>query len=58
MAPKLPKAEVSVDYSYARFAAIDFTTRNYEFYRAYNLNGGGGSVGSIHINVRGIAGEP
>ena len=39
-----PKAEIAIDYSYARFAAIDFTTKNFEFYRAYNLNGGGGSV--------------
>ena len=28
----------------AHFAAIDFTTKNSEFFRAYNLNGGGGSA--------------
>jgi hypothetical protein len=39
-----PKAEISIDYSYAHFAAIDFTTKNSEFFRAYNLNGGGGSA--------------
>lgn len=39
-----PKAEIAIDYSYVRFAAIDFTTKNSEFYRAYDLNGGGGSV--------------
>jgi hypothetical protein len=39
-----PKAEIAIDYSYVRFAAVDFTTRNSEFYRAYDLNGGGGSV--------------
>src|SRR6516162_1298419 len=39
-----PKAEISIDYSYAHFAAIDFTTKNSGFFRAYNLNGGGGSA--------------
>ena len=39
-----PKAEISIDYSYARFAAFEYTTKTYEFYRAYDLNGGGGSV--------------
>jgi len=39
-----PKAEISIDYSHARFAAFDYATTHYEFYRAYDLNGGGGSV--------------
>ena len=39
-----PKAEIAIDYSYVHFAAVDFTTTNSEFFRAYNLNGGGGSV--------------
>ena len=40
-----PKAEIAIDYSYVRFAAIDFTTgKSFNFYRAYNLNGGGGSA--------------
>lgn len=39
-----PKVEVAIDYSYVRFAAIDFTTGNSNFYRSYNLNGGGGSA--------------
>ena len=38
------KAEISIDHSYARFAAIDFATTHYEFYRAYDLNGGGGRI--------------
>ena len=37
-----PKMEISIDYSYVRFAAIDFTTNGFNFYRSYNLNGGGG----------------
>jgi len=40
-----PKAEVSVDYSFLHFQAIDFESFDgkFEFGRAYNLNGGGGS---------------
>jgi opacity protein-like surface antigen len=39
-----PKAEISIDYSFARFAAVDYETKNSGFYRAYNLNGAGGGV--------------
>jgi opacity protein-like surface antigen len=39
-----PKVEISINYSHVHFAAIDFRTKHSEFYRAYNLNGGGGSV--------------
>src|SRR5271169_1168081 len=39
-----PKVEVSLDYSWMHFAAIDYETKGFEFYRAYNLNGGGGAV--------------
>ena len=40
-----PKAEIAIDYSYVRFAAFDFTTgKSFNFYRTYNLNGGGGSA--------------
>jgi outer membrane protein OmpA-like peptidoglycan-associated protein len=38
-----PKAEISIDYSYVHYGAIDFTSPHYEFARAFNLNGGGGS---------------
>jgi len=38
-----PKAEVSIDYSYLHFQAIDYESfaGQYEFGQAYNLNGGG-----------------
>lgn len=40
-----PKVEISIDYSYLRFAAVDYHVTNpFDFYRAYNLNGGGGAV--------------
>ena len=39
-----PKAEISIDYSYVHFAAVDYETKNSESYTAYDLNGGGGSV--------------
>src|ERR1700730_11706346 len=41
-----PKWEVSIDYSYVHYQAIDFESRNgnYQFGRNYNLNGGGGGV--------------
>jgi len=40
-----PKVEVSVDYSFLHFQAIDYESFDgkFEFGRAYNLNGGGGS---------------
>ena len=40
-----PKTEIAIDYSYVRFAAIDYHVTNpFNFYRAYDLNGGGGSA--------------
>jgi hypothetical protein len=39
-----PKWEVPIDYSYVHYQAIDFESRNYQFGRNYNLNGGGGGV--------------
>lgn len=41
-----PKWEVPIDYSYVHYQAIDFESRNgnYFFGRNYNLNGGGGGV--------------
>ena len=40
-----PKTEIAIDYSYVRFAAIDYhVTHPFDFYRAYDLNGGGGSA--------------
>lgn len=39
-----PKLEISIDYSFLHFAAVDYDTTKFDFYRAYNLNGGGGSV--------------
>ena len=38
-----PKAEIAIDYSYMHFQAIDYKTLNFDFGRAYNLNGGGAS---------------
>jgi hypothetical protein len=40
-----PKVEVSVDYSFLHFQAIDYESfgGKYQFGQAYNLNGGGGS---------------
>ena len=38
-----PKAEIALDYSYMHFQAIDYKSLNYEFGRAYNLDGGGAS---------------
>ena len=39
-----PKVEISIDASYAHFAAIDFESAISEFYDAYHLHGAGGSV--------------
>jgi hypothetical protein len=39
-----PKVEISIDASYAHFAAIDYETTNSGFYTAYHLPGAGGSV--------------
>jgi outer membrane protein OmpA-like peptidoglycan-associated protein len=36
-----PKAEISIDYSYTHYGAIDFTSPNGDFARAFNLQGGG-----------------
>ena len=41
---EFPKAEIAIDYSYLHFQAIDYKTLNFDFGRAYNLNGGGGSL--------------
>ena len=38
-----PKWEVSVDYSYAHYQAIDFESKNYFFGQWYGLEGGGGA---------------
>ena len=39
-----PKWEVPIDYSYVHYQAIDFESRNFQFGRNYNLNGGGVGV--------------
>ncbi len=41
---EFPKAEIAIDYSYMHFQAVDYKTLNYDFSRAYNLNGGGASL--------------
>jgi len=38
-----PKAEVSIDYSYVHYQAVDYEFPNFDFGRAFSLNGGGGS---------------
>jgi hypothetical protein len=40
---ELPKLEVSVDYSYVHYQAIDFESKNYFFGQWYGLEGGGGA---------------
>jgi OmpA family len=40
---ELPKLEVSVDYSYAHYQAIDFESKNYFFGQHYDIEGGGGA---------------
>lgn len=39
-----PKVEVSGDYSFAHYGAIDYESKDYFFGQHFNLNGGGGSV--------------
>jgi PKD domain len=39
-----PKVEISIDYSYLHYAAIDYTFHGTQIGRTYNLEGGGGSV--------------
>jgi outer membrane protein OmpA-like peptidoglycan-associated protein len=38
-----PKAEISIDYSYVHYQAIDYEFPHYNFGQAFDLNGGGGS---------------
>ena len=52
-----PKAQISIDYSHVHFAAVDYETKNSEFYRAYGLDGGGGSVVFNFSHLFGIKGE-
>ena len=42
-AQEAPKMEVSVDYSYVHFQAIDYETPGYFFGQYWKLNGGGGA---------------
>ena len=39
-----PKVEVSGDYSYSHYGAIDYESSTYEYGQWYTLNGGGGAV--------------
>jgi hypothetical protein len=39
-----PKYEIAIDYSLAHFQAVDYTFPNFNFSRAYYVNGGGGSL--------------
>ena len=54
-----PKWEVPIDYSYVHFQAIDFESRNgnYFFGRNYNLNGGGGGVVYNFSHLIGVKAE-
>ena len=38
-----PKYEIAVDYSWAHYDAVNYKFPNFNFSKAYNLNGGGGS---------------
>ena len=39
-----PKVELSVDYSYAHYGAIDFESQTFEYGQWFGLNGGGAAV--------------
>ena len=52
-----PKVEVSIDYSYVHYAAIDFTFHDTSIGRTYNLNGGGGAVVWNLSRYLGLKGE-
>ncbi len=54
-----PKWEVPLDYSYVHYQAIDFQSRNgnYFFGQNYNLNGGGGGIVYNFSHMIGIKAE-
>ena len=54
---EVPKWEISGDYTYSHFAAIDYQSANYFFGRTYNLNGGGGGVQYNFTHMFGMKAE-
>src|SRR5271170_3188515 len=54
---EVPKWEISADYTYSHFAAIDYQSANYFYGQTYNLNGGGGGVQYNFSRLVGIKAE-
>ena len=52
-----PKMELSLDYSYAHFQAIDYETPNFAFGRAWQLQGGGAAFTYNFAPLIGIRGD-